>query len=163
HGGSRSTFEARGYTSWDLTSPIFLRTSENGKTLCIPTAFVSYHGDALDIKTPLLRSISSLSKVATTFLNLTSNSKRESDRVEFVDVSAGVEQEYFLVDKALYFERPDIVMTGRALFGAVTSRNQQLEDHYFGTIPDRVMSFMQEVEIELYRLGVPAKTRHNEV
>lgn len=163
HGGSRSTFEARGYTSWDLTSPIFLRTNENGKTLCIPTAFVSYHGDALDIKTPLLRSISQMSLSATRFLNLTSGNKRESEKVEYVDVTAGCEQEYFLVDKALFFERPDLVMGGRTLFGAITSRNQQLEDHYFGTVPDRVMAFMQEVEVELYKLGVPAKTRHNEV
>ena len=163
HGGSRSTFEARGYTSWDLSSPIFLRANENGKTLCIPTAFVSYHGDALDIKTPLLRSITQVSKSATKFLNLTSGNKRESEKIEYVDVTAGCEQEYFLVDKALFFERPDLVMGGRTLFGAITSRNQQLEDHYFGTVPDRVMSFMQEVEVELYRLGVPAKTRHNEV
>ena len=163
HGGSRSTFEARGYTSWDFSSPIFLRSNENGKTLCIPTAFVSYHGDALDIKTPLLRSITQLSKSATRFLNLTSGNKRETEKVEFVDVTAGCEQEYFLVDKALFFERPDLVMGGRTLFGAITSRNQQLEDHYFGTVPDRVMAFMQEVEVELYKLGVPAKTRHNEV
>lgn len=163
HGGSRSTFEARGYTTWDLSSPIFIKLSDNGKTLCIPTAFVSYHGDALDIKTPLLRSVSALSAAATKFVNLTSGTKRDSDKVEFIDVSCGVEQEYFLVDKALYFERPDLVMTGRTLFGASTSRNQQLEDHYFGTIPARVMAFMQEVEVELYRLGVPAKTRHNEV
>lgn len=161
HGGSRSTFEARGYTSWDLTSPIFIKVNENGKTLCIPTAFVSYHGDALDIKTPLLRSITQVSKAASRFINLTA--KESKEKVEFVDVTAGCEQEYFLVDKALFFERPDLVMSGRTLFGAVTSRNQQLEDHYFGTVPDRVMAFMQEVEIELYRLGVPAKTRHNEV
>ena len=163
HGGSRSTFEARGYTSWDLTSPIFLRTHENGKTLTIPTAFVSYTGDALDTKTPMLRSCSQLSKAATKFLNLTGGSKRADDEFKSVDVSCGCEQEYFLVDKALYFERPDLVMGGRTLFGAATSRNQQLEDHYFGTIPERVMAFMQEVEVELYRLGVPAKTRHNEV
>jgi glutamine synthetase len=163
HGGSRSTFEARGYTSWDLTSPIFIRTQENGKTLCIPTAFVSYTGDALDIKTPLLRSVTQLSKAASKFLNLTSGKNREGEKVTKVDVSCGCEQEYFLVDKALFFERPDLVMGGRTLFGAVTSRNQQLEDHYFGTVPDRVMAFMQEVEVELYRLGIPAKTRHNEV
>lgn len=163
NGGSRSTFEARGYTSWDLTSPVFLRTNENGKTLCIPTAFVSYLGDALDIKTPLLRSITQLSKAATKFCNLTNPSGRESDKISSIDVTAGCEQEYFLIDKALYFERPDLVMGGRTLFGAVTSRNQQLEDHYFGTVPDRILSFMQEVEIELYKLGVPAKTRHNEV
>lgn len=163
NGGSRSTFEARGYTSWDLSSPIFLKTSENGKTLTIPTAFVSYHGDALDIKTPLLRSISQLSKAATKFLNVVNPTDRETDKVTYVDVTCGCEQEYFLVDKALYFERQDLVMAGRTLFGASTSRNQQLEDHYFGTIPERILSFMQEVEVELYKLGVPAKTRHNEV
>lgn len=163
HGGSRSTFEARGYTSWDFTSPIFLRTHENGKTLIIPTAFVSYHGDALDIKTPMLRSVTQLSRAATKFLNITSGSDRKEDEFKNVEVSCGCEQEYFLVDKALYFERPDLVMGGRTLFGASTSRNQQLEDHYFGTVPERVMAFMQEVEVELYRLGVPAKTRHNEV
>ncbi|MBD67083.1 MAG: glutamine synthetase type III [Halobacteriovoraceae bacterium] len=163
HGGSRSTFEARGYTSWDLTSPIFIKVHENGKTLCIPTAFVSYLGDALDIKTPLLRSITQLSKAATKFLNLVNDSNREGDHDTHVDVSCGCEQEYFLIDKGLYFERPDLVMSGRTLFGAVTSRNQQLEDHYFGTVPERVMAFMQEVEVELYRLGIPAKTRHNEV
>ncbi len=163
HGGSRSTFEARGYTSWDLTSPIFLKSHENGKTLTIPTAFVSYLGDALDIKTPLLRSITQLSNAATKFLNLTSGNSREEDKFTHVDVSCGCEQEYFLVDKALFFERPDLVMGGRTLFGAGTSRNQQLEDHYFGTVPERVMAFMQEVEVELYRLGIPAKTRHNEV
>lgn len=163
HGGSRSTFEARGYTSWDFTSPIFLRSHENGKTLTIPTAFVSYTGDALDTKTPMLRSCSQLSKAATKFLNITGGSKRADDEFKSVDVSCGCEQEYFLIDKALYFERPDLVMGGRTLFGASTSRNQQLEDHYFGTIPERVMAFMQEVEVELYRLGIPAKTRHNEV
>lgn len=163
NGGSRSTFEARGYTSWDLTSQIFIIESENGKTLCIPTAFVTYLGDALDIKTPLLRSISVLSKSVTKFLNLMNGSERESDNIERVEVSCGCEQEYFLIDKALYFERPDLVMCGRALFGASTSRNQQLDDHYFGTVPDRVLAYMQEVEIELYKLGIPAKTRHNEV
>jgi glutamine synthetase len=163
HGGSRSTFEARGYTSWDISSPLFLKASENGKTLCIPTAFVSYYGDALDIKTPLLRSITQLSKAASKFCNLVSGSSRESDQVKFIDVSCGCEQEYFLIDKAMFYERPDLVMSGRTLFGASTSRNQQLEDHYFGTIPERVLAFMQEVEVELYKLGVPAKTRHNEV
>jgi glutamine synthetase len=163
HGGSRSTFEARGYTSWDLSSPIFLKTHVNGKTLCIPTAFVSYHGEALDIKTPLLRSITQLSNSVTSFLNLTSGSERETDKHESIDVSCGVEQEYFLIDKGLYFERTDLVMTGRTLYGASTSRNQQLDDHYFGTIPDRVLAYMQEVEVELYKLGIPAKTRHNEV
>lgn len=163
NGGSRSTFEARGYTSWDLTSPIFIRENENGSTLCIPTGFVSYHGDALDIKTPLLRSIDAVSEAAKNFVNLTSGSKRVEDNVTHVDVTAGCEQEYFLIDKGLYFERPDLVMSGRTMFGASTSRNQQLDDHYFGTVPDRVMAYMQEVEVELYKMGVPAKTRHNEV
>lgn len=165
NGGSRSTFEARGYTSWDLTSPIFVRSQENGKTLCIPTAFVSYTGDALDIKTPLLRSVTQLSKAAAKFINLTSGKNREEEQVKArdVSVSCGCEQEYFLVDKSLYFERPDLVMGGRTLFGALTSRNQQLDDHYFGTVPDRVMAYMQEVEVELYKVGIPAKTRHNEV
>ncbi|MCT4641398.1 MAG: glutamine synthetase III [Bacteriovoracaceae bacterium] len=163
NGGARSTFEARGYTSWDLSSPIFIRENENGSTLCIPTAFVSYFGDALDIKTPLLRSITQLNKAATKFLNLTNNSKRSADEIEYVDVTAGCEQEYFLIDKGLFYERPDLVMGGRTLFGASTSRNQQLDDHYFGLVPDRVMAYMQEVEVELYKVGVPAKTRHNEV
>ncbi len=163
NGGTRSTFEARGYTTWDLSSQIFLRSSENGKTLCIPTAFVSYLGDALDIKTPLLRSIENLSNAAATFCNLTNNSSRAEDQLETIDVTIGCEQEYFLIDKALYFERPDLVMGGRTVFGALTSRNQQLDDHYFGTVPDRVLAFMQEVEVELYKLGIPAKTRHNEV
>lgn len=163
NGGARTTFEARGYTSWDLTSPIFLNSHTNGKTLCIPTAFVTYHGDALDIKTPLLRSITKLSEIVSEFLNLTSDSDREADKHTKIDVSCGCEQEYFLVDKALYFERPDLVMTGRTLFGAATSKNQQLDDHYFGTVPERVLAFMQEVEVELYKLGIPAKTRHNEV
>ncbi|MBT4793513.1 MAG: glutamine synthetase type III [Halobacteriovoraceae bacterium] len=163
HGGSRSTFEARGYTSWDLSSPIFLRSHENGKTLIIPTAFVSYHGDALDVKTPLLRSITQLSKSATKFLNLVNDSSRAEDEHTDIDVSCGCEQEYFLIDKALFFQRADLVMGGRTLFGANTSRNQQLDDHYFGTIPARVLAYMQEVEVELYKIGVPAKTRHNEV
>ena len=163
NGGSRSTFEARGYTSWDLSSPIFLNTHENGKTLTIPTAFVSYNGEALDIKTPVLRSITQLSLAATKFLDLTNDSNREADMHDKVKVTCGCEQEYFLIDKGLYFERPDLVMGGRTLFGASTSRNQQLDDHYFGTIPERVLAFMSEVEVELYRLGIPAKTRHNEV
>ena len=158
HGGSRSTFEARGYTSWDVTSPIFIMEGGNGKTMCIPTAFVSYTGDALDIKTPLLRSITRLSDAATKFMHLTGNTD-----VEFVQTNCGPEQEYFLVDKAFYYQRPDLIMTGRTLFGSLTARNQQLDDHYFGTIPSRVENFMQELEIELYRVGIPAKTRHNEV
>jgi glutamine synthetase len=158
HGGSRSTFEARGYTSWDTTSPIFIMEGTNGKTLFIPTAFVSYHGDALDIKTPLLRSLTKVNKTATEFLNLIG----ERD-VKSVQVNCGYEQEYFLIDKAFYYQRPDLVMTRRTLLGSLTTKNQQLEDHYFGTVPERVLAFMQELEIELYRLGIPAKTRHNEV
>ncbi len=158
HGGSRATFEARGYTTWDLTSPIFIRESANGKTLVIPTAFVSYHGDALDTKTPLLRSDLKLAEEVLKFLQLTGEKK-----VNRVFTTCGAEQEYFLIDKAFFFSRSDLVMTGRALMGSLTSRNQQLEDHYFGLIEDRVLAYMQEVEIELYKMGIPAKTRHNEV
>jgi glutamine synthetase len=157
-GGTRSTFEARGYTTWDLTSPIFIREGQNGKTLYIPTAFVSYHGDALDAKTPLIRSNNAINFEATKFLKAAGIKD-----AEHVDVTCGVEQEYFLIDKIFAQDREDIIMTGRTLVGSLTSRNQQLEDHYFGTVPDRVLAFMQEVEIELYRLGIPAKTRHNEV
>ncbi len=158
NGGSRSTFEARGYTSWDLTSPLFLREGENGRTLCIPTAFVSYNGDALDVKTPLLRSITALSKAATKFLNTIGDKD-----VTSVVSTCGCEQEYFLVDKAFYYARPDLVMTNRTLLGSLTTKNQQLSDHYFGTIPERVLAFMQELDYKLHRLGIPAKTRHNEV
>lgn len=158
NGGSRSTFEARGYTTWDLTSPMFLIEGENGRTLCIPTAFVSYKGDALDVKTPLLKSINLIGKEATKFLNIIGHND-----TTHVHVTCGAEQEYFLVDKTFYYARPDLVMTGRTLFGALTTRNQQLEDHYFGLIPDRILAFMQEVDYELHRLGIPAKTRHNEV
>lgn len=158
NGGSRATFEARGYTTWDLTSPIFIRESANGKTLVIPTAFVSYHGEALDTKTPLLRSDIRLAEEVLKFCHLAGETK-----VQRVYTTCGAEQEYFLVDKAFFFSRPDLVMTGRALMGSLTSRNQQLEDHYFGLIEDRVLAYMQEVEIELYKMGIPAKTRHNEV
>lgn len=158
NGGSRATFEARGYTTWDLTSPIFIQESANGKTLVIPTAFVSYHGDALDTKTPLLRSDLKINEVMMKFCNLIGMKD-----VSKVYTTCGAEQEYFLIDKAFYFGRQDLVMTGRALMGSLTSRNQQLEDHYFGLIEDRVLSYMQEVEIELYKMGIPAKTRHNEV
>ena len=158
NGGSRATFEARGYTTWDLTSPIFIQASSNGKTLVIPTAFVSYHGDALDTKTPLLRSDLKINEVVTKFCQLAGMKD-----VKRVITTCGAEQEYFLVDKAFYYSRQDLVMTGRTLFGSLTSRNQQLEDHYFGVIEDRVLAYMQEVEIELYKMGIPAKTRHNEV
>jgi glutamine synthetase len=158
NGGSRATFEARGYTTWDLTSPLFIQESANGKTLVIPTAFVSYHGDALDTKTPLLRSDLKINEVMTKFCHLVGMKD-----VNKVYTTCGAEQEYFLIDKAFYFGRQDLVMTGRALMGSLTSRNQQLEDHYFGMIEDRVLAYMQEVEIELYKMGIPAKTRHNEV
>jgi len=158
NGGSRSTFEARGYTTWDLSSPMFILEGANGRTVYIPTAFISYNGDALDVKTPLLRSINLLSEHATQFLHLTGHTE-----TTHVEVTCGAEQEYFLVDKAFYFSRPDLMMTGRTLFGALTTKNQQLEDHYFGLIPDRILAFMQEVDYELHRLGIPAKTRHNEV
>lgn len=158
NGGSRATFEARGYTTWDLTSPIFIKEGVNGKTLVIPTAFVSYHGDALDTKTPLLRSDLKINEVMTKFCHMIGMKE-----VGKVYTTCGAEQEYFLIDKAFYFGRQDLVMTGRALFGSLTSRNQQLEDHYFGLIEDRVLAYMQEVEIELYKMGIPAKTRHNEV
>jgi glutamine synthetase len=154
----RSTFEARGYTAWDPTSPLFIIESANGRTLCIPSAFMGYHGQALDTKTPLLRSVDYLSQQAVRFLKLIGD-------VDVTQVSAtlGVEQEYFLVDRALYSLRPDLVMTGRTLIGRASTRGQQFEDHYFGSIPSRVLAFMHELEYELYRLGIPVKTRHNEV
>ena len=157
NGGARSTFEARGYTTWDLSSPMFMMTGPNGKTLCIPTAFVSYTGESLDNKTPLLKSLSYLSEQASRFYRLI------DEKVNSVFTTVGCEQEYFLVDKALYYTRPDLVMTGRTVLGASSEKNQQLDDHYFGIIPERVMSFMQELDQELYKLGIPAKTRHNEV
>jgi glutamine synthetase len=157
NGGSRSTFEARGYTSWDLTSPMFLIEGTNGLTLCIPTAFISYTGQALDIKTPLLRSEIALSNAAKRFL------KAIGQETQGVHSNCGPEQEYFLVDEIFFFSRPDLVMTGRTLFGSLSAKNQQLDDHYFGDIDDRVMGFMQELDFELHRLGIPAKTRHNEV
>jgi glutamine synthetase len=157
NGGSRSTFEARGYTTWDLTSPMFLLDGVNGRTLCIPTAFVSYTGQALDMKTPLLRSEVSLSQAVCRFMAAI------DEEVDYVQSTCGAEQEYFLIDKDFYYARPDLVMTGRTLFGSLSTRNQQLDDHYFGAISERVMSFMQELDFELHLLGIPSKTRHNEV
>ncbi|MBP5228125.1 MAG: glutamine synthetase III, partial [Kiritimatiellae bacterium] len=156
-GGIRSTFEARGYTAWDPTSPAFIRRHGNGATLCIPTAFCAYTGEALDKKTPLLRSMQALS-VATKRLM-----KCFGKGDERVTITLGPEQEYFLVDKHFYLARPDLVMTGRTLFGAPSAKHQQLEDHYFGTIKARILNFMSEVTKELWQLGIPAKTRHNEV
>lgn len=157
-GGMRSTFEARGYTAWDPTSPLFIIEEENGKTLCIPTVFFGYHGQALDNKTPLLRSIETLSNEAVEFLKLIGDVDAKK-----VQTTLGAEQEYFLVDKNFVALRPDLIMTGRTLVGSSSARGQQLEDHYFGAIPTRVKAFMQEAEFELYKLGVPVKTRHNEV
>jgi len=156
-GGMRTTFEARGYTAWDPSSPAFLMKGGNGLTLCIPTVFISYHGEALDEKTPLLRSMDAVSKSAVRLLDILGT---ESSRV---NTYAGAEQEYFLIDRKFYTMRPDLVMTGRTLLGANPPKGQQLEDHYFGSIPDRVLEFMNDVEKELYLLGIPAKTRHNEV
>ncbi len=157
-GGLRATFEARGYTAWDPTSPAFIKKGKNGATLCIPTAFCSYTGEALDKKTPLLRSIQAFSEQAKRVLKCFGEAPDEK-----VFTTLGAEQEYFLVDKRLYICRPDLIQTGRTLFGAVPAKHQQLEDHYFGAIKPRVLAFMTEVDQELWRLGIPAKTRHNEV
>lgn len=156
-GGLRATFEARGYTAWDPTSPAFIMRHSNGATLCIPTAFASWTGEALDLKTPLLRSIEALNKSAQRAL------RYFGVEASKVSSTVGAEQEYFLIDEEFYFRRPDLVMTGRTLFGAKPPRGQELEDHYFGSIPDRVLSFMTDVENQLYALGIPVKTRHNEV
>jgi glutamine synthetase len=158
-GGLRATFEARGYTAWDVTSPAFLIRGANNVTLVIPTAFVSWTGEALDTKIPLLRSMEALSQQALRILRIFGTDKG----VTRVFTTVGPEQEYFLVDRELYFKRPDLVIAERSLFGARPPKGQQLEDHYFGTIPARVLAFMAESERELYRLGVPVKTRHNEV
>ena len=157
-GGMRTTFEARGYTAWDPSSPVFLMEHTNGKTLCIPSAFISYHGHALDEKTALIRSMEVLSQKTCELLHLIG----EKD-VKRVVATLGAEQEYFLIDRAFASIRPDLVMTGRSLLGGQPPKGQQLEDHYFGSIPARVQSFMAEMEYELYKLGVPVKTRHNEV
>ncbi len=156
-GGIRTTFEARGYTAWDPTSPAFILDNPNGPTLCIPTAFCSWTGEALDKKTPLLRSMEALSKHAVRILRLFGS---DASRVYS---TAGPEQEYFLIDKHYYFARPDLINAGRTLFGARPPKGQEMEDHYFGAIPERVLACMLETETELYKLGVPVKTRHNEV
>lgn len=156
-GGLRCTFEARGYTAWDPTSPAFIKRHGNGATLCIPTAYCSYTGDALDKKTPLLRSRQALGNAVKKLM------KCFGLPDEHVTITLGPEQEYFLIDKNFYLNRPDLVQTGRTLFGAPPAKHQQLEDHYFGSIKPRVLNFMSDVEQELWRLGIPAKTRHNEV
>lgn len=153
NGGIRNTFEARGYSAWDISSPAFIVDG----TLCIPTIFISYTGESLDYKTPLLRALNSVDKAATRVAQFF------DPEVKHVKSYLGIEQEYFLVDEALYSARPDLVMTGRTLMGHESAKNQQLEDHYFGAIPSRVEAFMLDLEIEAHKLGIPAKTRHNEV
>ena len=153
NGGIRNTFEARGYSAWDISSPAFIMD----KTLCIPTIFISYTGESLDYKTPLLRSLNAVDKAGTKVARLF------DPNVKHVISSLGWEQEYFFVDEALYSARPDLVLTGRTLMGHESAKNQQLEDHYFGAIPSRVEAFMLDLEIECHRLGIPARTRHNEV
>jgi glutamine synthetase len=157
-GGVRATFEARGYTAWDPTSPAFILENPNGALLCIPTAFASWTGEALDHKIPLLRSMDALSKAALRALRLLG----DSDAAR-VFTTVGPEQEYFLIDEQYYFERPDLYTTGRTLFGAKPPKGHELDDHYFGSIPERILAFMLDSERELARLGVPTKTRHNEV
>ncbi len=157
-GGVRATFEARGYTAWDPTSPAFLLENPNGALLCIPTAFASWTGEALDAKIPLLRSMDALSRSAIRALRLLGD-----DTATRVFTTVGPEQEYFLIDEQYYFERPDLINTGRTLFGAKPPKGHELDDHYFGSIPERVLAYMMDCELELARLGVPVKTRHNEV
>ena len=157
-GGLRATFEARGYTAWDCTSPAFVRQDAGGATLCIPTAFCSYTGEALDQKPPLLRSMEAINKEALRLLRLFGNTTSKK-----VTPSVGAEQEYFLVDAEKFEERKDLIYTGRTLFGAMPPKGQELDDHYFGTIRQRIASFMRDVNIQLWKVGVPAKTQHNEV
>jgi glutamine synthetase len=157
-GGVRATFEARGYTAWDPTSPAFLLENPNGALLCIPTAFASWTGEALDAKIPLLRSMDALSKTAIRALRLLGD-----ETTTRVFTTVGPEQEYFLIDEQFYFERPDLVTTGRTLFGAQPPKGHELDDHYFGSIPERILAYMMDTERELAKLGVPVKTRHNEV
>lgn len=156
-GGLRATFEARGYTAWDCTSPAFLRKDAIGITLCIPTAFCSYKGEALDRKTPLLRSMQAIDKEAIRLLRLFGNEKSQR-----VVPSVGAEQEYFIVDRDMYLKRKDLIYAGRTLFGAMPPKGQELDDHYYGTIRDRVARFMNDLNHELWKMGVPAKTQHNE-
>jgi glutamine synthetase len=156
-GGLRATFEARGYTAWDPTSPAFIMEIGNGKTLCIPTIFVSYTGESLDYKAPLLKAIEALNKAAVDVCNYFDKN------VSHVSPTLGWEQEYFVVDEAMFNARPDLVMTGRTVYGHNSAKNQQLEDHYFGSIPERVYAYIRDFETECYKLGIPLRTRHNEV
>ncbi len=158
NGGLRATFEARGYTAWDTSSPAFLKADNTGLTLTIPTAFVSYTGEALDKKTPLLRSTDAISKQAMRILKTMGNTTSKR-----VDCSVGPEQEYFLVDKEYFLARPDLKLTGRTVFGTMSAKGQELDDHYFGAIKDRVADFMRDLNTELWKLGISAKTQHNEV
>src|SRR5476649_221944 len=158
NGGLRNTFEARGYTGWDATSPAYILENRNGNTLCIPTVFVSMTGDALDNKTPLLRSQQAMAKQAERVLNLFGHENPDA-----VVSFAGAEQEYFLIDRSFFLSRPDLLNAGRTLFGAKPPKGQEFDDHYFGAIPDRVLAFMMDAERELFKPGIPAKTRHNEV
>src|SRR5215212_5102246 len=157
-GGLRATFEARGYTAWDPTSPAYIMPNPNGSTLVIPTAFLSWSGEALDKKTPLLRSMEALSIQALRILKLFGNGEAQK-----VFTTVGPEQEYFLIDKHFYYARPDLINAGRTLFGAAPPKGQEMEDQYFGSIPERVLACMAETEMELFKIGVPVKTRHNEV
>lgn len=158
NGGLRSTFEARGYTAWDTTSPAFLKKDKTGLTLCIPTAFVSYTGEALDKKTPLLRSMDAISKQALRVLKALGNTTTKR-----VITTLGPEQEYFLIDKKFMEKRPDLLLAGRTVYGTMSAKGQELDDHYFGAIKERVADFMRELNTELWKLGVSAKTQHNEV
>ncbi len=157
-GGLRATFEARGYTAWDVTSPAFLKQDPTGTTLCIPTAFISYYGQALDKKVPLLRSMDALSTQAIRILRALGNTTSKR-----VTTTVGPEQEYFLVDKQYFDKRPDLLLTGRTVFGSMPAKGQEMEDHYFGALKERVAAFMRELNIELWKMGVAAKTQHNEV
>ncbi len=157
-GGIRATFEARGYTVWDITSPAFIYDNGDTKTLCIPTAFCGYNGEALDKKTPLLRSMEAISRQAVRICHLFGD--KETTKVT---TSVGPEQEYFIVDRETYLKRKDLIFTGRTLFGAMPPKGQEMEDHYFGAIKERVSNYMKDLDIELWKLGIPAKTEHNEV
>ena len=156
-GGLRATFEARGYTAWDPSSPPFIMEIGAGKTLCIPTIFVSYTGESLDYKAPLLKALEAMNRAAVDVCNYFDRN------VERVTATLGWEQEYFVIDAGLANARPDLVLTGRTVFGAAPAKGQQLEDHYFGSIPERVYAFMRDFEEESYKLGIPLRTRHNEV
>ena len=157
-GGLRQTFEARGYTVWDCTSPAFLKEDSSGVALCIPTAFYSHTGEALDKKTPLLRSMEAMEKAAVRALHALG----ETDVTKVIS-TVGAEQEYFLVDKRQYQQRKDLIFTGRTLFGAMPPKGQEMEDHYFGSIKEKISKFMRAIDVELWKLGVPSKTKHNEV